>query len=136
MKHTGYLLIGLLLLISCKNATSDANEVAVEQTEEQARQLRHVVLFSFKETATAAEVQQVEDAFANLAVEIDEIIDFEWGLNNSPENINKGFTHCFFVTFESEEARDQYLVHPKHKEFGALVGPVIEDVLVVDYWRE
>jgi len=136
MKNTGYLLIGLLLFISCKNATSDAKEAVEEQSEEQARQLRHVVLFSFKETATAAEVQQVEEAFANLAVEIDEIEDFEWGLNNSPENINKGFTHCFFVTFNNEEARDNYLVHPKHKEFGALVGPVIEDVLVVDYWKE
>ncbi|RXG29135.1 Dabb family protein [Leeuwenhoekiella marinoflava] len=136
MRNTGYLLIGLLLLISCKNATSDVDEAVVEQTEEQARQLRHVVLFSFKETASPAEVEKIEAAFANLAVEIDEIKAFEWGLNNSPENLNKGFTHCFFVTFTSEQDRDQYLVHPKHKEFGALLGPFLEDVLVVDYWKQ
>lgn len=112
---------------------SEAKEAVTKQTEEQ---LRHVVLFSFKETAKPAEVEKVEAAFANLAVEIDEIKAFEWGLNNSPENLNKGFTHCFFVTFTSEQDRDSYLVHPKHQEFGAMLGPVLEDVLVVDYWKE
>ncbi|RXG14192.1 stress responsive alpha/beta barrel protein [Leeuwenhoekiella aestuarii] len=133
MKNTCYLLIGLLIFTSCKDMNSEAKEAVTKQTEEQ---LRHVVLFSFKETAKPAEVEKVEAAFANLAVEIDEIKAFEWGLNNSPENLNKGFTHCFFVTFTSEQDRDSYLVHPKHQEFGAMLGPVLEDVLVVDYWKE
>jgi len=40
----------------------------------------------------------------------------------------------FFLTFRSEKDRDDYLVHPDHKAFGALVGPLVADVFVVDFW--
>jgi hypothetical protein len=54
--------------------------------------------------------------------------------NNSPENLNQGLTHCFFLSFESERDRDAYLPHPAHKEFGKLLGPYLDKVVVVDYW--
>ena len=73
-------------------------------------------------------------AFAQLPQKIDEIKGFEWGLNNSPENLNKGFTHGFLLTFDSEEGRDIYLPHPDHKAFGEIVDPILEDVFVLDYW--
>ena len=59
---------------------------------------------------------------------------FEWGLNNSPEGLDKGLTHCFFVTFDSEKDRDEYLPHPAHQEFVAILKPHLEDAVVVDYW--
>ena len=31
-------------------------------------------------------------------------------------------------------ARAEYLPHPAHKEFGAILGPHLDDVLVIDYW--
>jgi hypothetical protein len=37
---------------------------------------------------------------------IPEIHSFEWGTNNSPEGLDKGFTHLFFVTFKSESDRE------------------------------
>ena len=37
------------------------------------------------------------------------------------------------ITFESKKGRDNYLVHPDHKKFVEIVGPIIEDVFVVDY---
>lgn len=97
-------------------------------------QLRHVVLFQFKSTASATDVAQVEAAFAALPKQIPQIKAFEWGLNNSPENLNQGFTHCFTLTFSSEADRDAYLPHPAHKAFGKILGPFLEKVLVVDYW--
>ena len=66
----------------------------------------------------------------------DAIKDFEWGLNNSPEGLNKGLTHCFFVTFDTEEGRAAYLPHPAHKAFVSLLGAHLEDVLVLDYWTK
>lgn len=102
----------------------------------QQKMLRHVVLFSFKSTSTAADVKQIEDAFKALPGKIKEIKDFEWGTNNSPENLAQGFTHCFFVSFASEKDREIYLPHPKHKEFVALLGPVLDKVLVIDYWKK
>lgn len=107
---------------------------AAPEVEENKRQLRHVVLFKFKETATPEDIKSVEDAFAALPAKISEIKGFEFGTNNSPEGLDKGFTHCFLLTFDSEEDRAIYLPHPDHKKFGEALGPHLEDVLVVDYW--
>ena len=96
--------------------------------------LRHVVLFKFKETSSAEDVAKVEKAFAGLSKSISLIKSFEWGTNNSPENLNQGLTHCFLATFESEKDRDAYLIHPKHVEFTKIAGPHIDKVTVLDYW--
>ena len=98
--------------------------------------LRHVVLFKFKEEASAEQLKSIEKAFGDLPGKIPEILDFEWGLNNSPEGLDKGFTHCFFVSFKSEEDRGIYLPHPDHQAFVSLIGPFVDDVLVVDYWTK
>ena len=96
--------------------------------------LRHVVLFKFKEGTSSEAIQKVEDAFSQLPSKIPQIMSYEWGLNNSPEGLEKGFTHCFFLTFKSEEDRAIYLPHPDHKSFGQILSPYLDDVLVVDYW--
>ena len=101
---------------------------------EKSKVLRHVVLFKFKDDVSAADIQKVEDAFKQLKPKIDLVKDFEFGKNNSPENLNQGFTHCFFVTFASEKDRDDYLVHPAHKAFVEILKPYLDKALVVDYW--
>lgn len=122
-------------LLSCdtgKNKTFDEPEKPVKMND--SKQLRHIVLFKFKEEVTKTQIEEVEDAFAELPLKIKEIKGFEWGLNNSPENLNKGFTHGFLLTFDSEKGRDIYLPHPDHKAFGEIVDPILEDVFVLDYW--
>ena len=99
-----------------------------------AKQLRHFVCFKYKAEASKEKIAEVEKAFVALKKKITEIKAFEKGMNNSPEGLNKGFKHCYMITFESEKDRDAYLVHPAHKKFVELVGPVLEDVFVVDYW--
>jgi len=142
MKTTAITLFAALLFASCgeqpkKETTEKQEEVTVEKTEEvTGPQLRHVVLFKFKETSSAEEVQQVEAAFNALPSKISEIKGYEWGMNNSPENLNKGLTHCYFLTFASEKDRDTYLTHPDHVAFGDIASPHIADVTVVDYWTK
>lgn len=128
----------LLLISSCTNNTDNNQQIptVVQSETEVAKQLRHIVLFKFKETATVVEIEKIEAAFVALPSKIKEIKDFEWGLNNSPEGLEKGFTHCFFVTFDSEVGREIYLPHPDHKAFVALLDPVLADVLVLDYWTK
>ncbi|NJB84969.1 hypothetical protein GGR26_000714 [Lewinella marina] len=96
--------------------------------------LRHAVFFSFKEESTPEQIDSVLQAFSALPGQIPEIRDYEWGINNSPEGLNKGFTHAFFLTFHSEADRDVYLPHPAHQRFGEILGPHLKDVFVVDYW--
>ncbi|GAB4420104.1 MAG: Dabb family protein [Bacteroidia bacterium] len=98
--------------------------------------LRHVVLFAFKETSTPEDIASVEAAFRALPGQIAEIKGFEWGTNNSPENLAQGFTHCFLLSFASEADRDAYLPHPAHKAFGQVLRPHLDKVLVVDYWAK
>jgi thiamine biosynthesis lipoprotein ApbE len=142
MKTTAITLFAALLFASCGNQTKketaeEQEEETVEKTEEvTGPQLRHVVLFKFKETSSTEEVQQVEEAFNALPSKISEIKGYEWGMNNSPENLNKELTHCYLLTFSSEADRDTYLTHPDHVAFGDIVGPHIADVLVVDYWTK
>lgn len=98
--------------------------------------LRHVVLFKFKEGTAEEDIEKVEDAFSALPSKIPEIMAYEWGTNNSPEGLDKGFTHSFFLTFKSEDDRAVYLPHPDHRAFGEVLGPHLDDVLVIDYWTK
>jgi hypothetical protein len=96
--------------------------------------LRHVVIFKYKETASAQDIARVETAFRALKKSIPGIVAFESGVNVSPENLNKGFTHCYILTFRTEKARDAYLVHPEHQKFVELIKPVLAEPLVIDFW--
>lgn len=106
------------------------------QTNTEPKVLRHVVLFKFKDSSTAEDVKKVETAFADLSTKLPLIKGYEWGTNNSPENLNQGLTHCFLLTFSSEKERDAYLIHPDHKAFGKILGPHLDKVTVIDYWAE
>ncbi|NLV46017.1 MAG: Dabb family protein [Candidatus Hydrogenedentes bacterium] len=109
---------------------------AVADDDESAQVLRHVVLLKFKDDATAEQVRAIEAAFCRLPSATGVIMDMEWGTNVSPENLDQGYTHLFFLTFKNEADRDAYLPHPAHKEFGAMLGPVLDKVAVFDYWTK
>ncbi|WP_198314935.1 cobaltochelatase subunit CobN [Chitinophaga sp. MD30] len=98
--------------------------------------LRHMVLLKFKEEKGKEEVQKVIDAFKALSTKIKEVKALESGINNSPEHLNDGFTHCFFLSFATEADRDSYLVAPDHVAFVKILKPVLDKVLAFDYWQE
>jgi hypothetical protein len=76
----------------------------------------------------------VEDAFAALKSKIPTVRSLAGGTDVSQEKRSKGFTHCWVLTFDSEKDRDAYINDPAHKDFGKLVGPVVADVMVIDFW--
>ena len=98
------------------------------------RQLRHVVLFQFKDTSSPSEVENIVNEFRELPEKISAVAKFEFGTNNSPEGLNEGLTHCFLLTFRTEEDRDIYLKHPAHEAFVGIVKDHLEKAVVVDYW--
>jgi hypothetical protein len=134
-----YLAIALIAFACQPNESSTETEEKIVRMEEAPTEkalLRHVVLLSFKEDSSPEDIKKVEDAFIALQEKIPQIRDFEWGTNNSPEGLNKGLTHCFLVTFESEEDREIYLPHPDHQAFVEVLSPHMEDVTVIDYWAK
>jgi len=123
---------GLLLIIAL--LVANLNAADQEESKEEQKLLRHVVMFTFNDDASETQVTEIVKAFGELPKQIKEIHDYEWGTNNSPEGLNKGHTHCFLVTFKSEKDRDAYLPHPAHKEFVKKLKPILKDVTVIDYW--
>jgi Stress responsive A/B Barrel Domain len=105
-------------------------------TPAKSKKLLHVVSFKFKPEAGKSQIDDVVAAFRDLKKKIPAIQEFSWGTNVSPEKHDKGFTHAFILSFKSEKDRDAYLVHPDHKAFGKIVGPVLADVFVIDYWAQ
>jgi hypothetical protein len=98
--------------------------------------LRHVVCFKFKAEAKAEDIKTVETAFRALKKKIPAIAALEWGTNTSTEGLNKGFTHCFIVTFKTEKDRESYLPHAEHKAFVEVLKPVLDEAFVIDFWSK
>ena len=129
--------MSLVALMACAVFTDGFTTPAAKagaDTKKEQRQLRHVVLFKFKESASAKQVKAIEDAFRALPTKIDTISGFEWGTDVSVEELADGFTHCFFVTFKTQEGLKAYLPHKAHQDFVALLKPHLDKVLVFDYW--
>ena len=97
--------------------------------------MKHIGVFKYKASATSGQINEVTNAFKALKDKIPGVTSFEYGVNNSPENLNKGFTHVYLLTFENAGARDAYLPHPEHRKFGELLGKldVLEEAFVVDF---
>ncbi len=121
----------ILLILSCALFIA-----GVVSGAEAAGKLKHVVCFKFKSSAKPEDIQKVEEALQQLKGKIPQVASLEWGTNVSPEQRNKGFTHCFLLSFNSDKDRDTYLEHPEHKAFGKIVGPVLDDVFVIDFWAK
>lgn len=98
-------------------------------------QVRHIVVFKYKNTATPEQVKEATDAFRDLKNKVPGIVSFEHGENISPEKKDLGFNHVYQITFKNVAARDAYLPHPDHNNFGKILGKlsIVEDVFVVDY---
>ena len=134
LRNVLYLAVGAVVLAGCVVSVHSTGECATEGNQD--RVLRHVVLFKFKDGTSSQQIREIENAFRALPDKVDAICDFEWGTDVSVENLQQGFTHCFLVTFRSEADRAEYLPHPAHKEFGEMLGPYLDKVLVVDYWTK
>ncbi len=115
------LIVSIFLFSNCTNSTQE-------------KKLRHVVLFKFNNDASQEDIRSIEQKFAELPSKIPQILEFEWGIDNSEEGLHKGYSHSFLVTFRNEEDRAIYLPHHDHLAFVEYLQPFLDDVLVIDYW--
>ena len=98
--------------------------------------IRHILLIKFKSDADPEKIEKVRGLFLAIPKKIAGITGVEWGLNDSPEGKNEGYTHVVLMTFANEAARQNYLPHPEHEILKADFGPLLEDIIVVDYTAE
>ena len=119
-------LLALFLALVCFAAVADAAP----------KELRHMVAIKFKADTDAATIKKVENAFRDLKNKIPQVVSLEWGTDVSTEKRNKGFTHCFVLTFKNEKDLKTYAEHSEHKAFVSILRPVMDDVFVFDFWAQ
>ena len=95
--------------------------------------VRHVVSFKFKKDASPSDIRKVEEAFSALKAKIPQIQSLEWGTNVSGENLDKGFTHMWVLSFADAAAVKTYIDHPDHQAFVQLLKPTLEEAFVIDF---
>ena len=95
--------------------------------------IRHILLIQFKASATDVDIENIRQLFEAIPNEIEGVISVEWGVNDSPENLNQNYTHSVLMAFIDESARQHYLPHPKHENLKLFFAPIIEDIIVFDY---
>ena len=95
--------------------------------------IRHILLISFKDTTSAEQATHVMNEFCTIPERIPGVVSVEWGVNNSPEGLNKQYSHTVLMTFADEASRENYLPHPEHEALKAVFVPLLEDIIVFDY---
>lgn len=113
--------------------------------------MRHIVLFKFKETVSAAVKQSVAQRFLRMRDDAKRdgsayIISIEYGNQISQEAFGLGFEQGYIVTFRSEGDRNYYVgepfiqdpasYDPVHHAFKAFIGPLLDErtgCLVFDF---
>jgi hypothetical protein len=97
--------------------------------------IKHLVMLKFKASTSKQQIEEFTQEFISLKQRIPGIVAFDYGVNNSPEKLNNGFTHIYALTFIDTVARNEYLVHPEHVKFTEYAGKtgIIEEVFVLDY---
>ncbi len=128
------LLVTLFVIFLFSGFTNSPLNWKTNATESGDKQLNHLVLFNFKESATPENIAKAEDGLVALEERIPQIKDLEWGFSETPGSNSKGFSHCFILTFDSEKDLEIYLAHQEHKAYGQILHPYLEDFLVLDYW--
>ena len=95
--------------------------------------IRHIILIKFKSTAKINEINELKASFESMPLKVEGVHSVEWGLNDSPEGKNKGYTHAVLMNLVYDAGRDNYLPHPEHDELKKLFGPILDDLVVFDY---
>jgi hypothetical protein len=95
--------------------------------------IRHILLIKFKSSIEPFHIENIKSLFESMPEKIEGVISVEWGINDSPEGLNNGFTHAVVMTFVDEAARQFYLPHPEHEALKQVFVPLLDGIVVFDY---
>ena len=95
--------------------------------------IRHILLIRFKDASLLSEIEKLKGLFESMPEKVEGVVSVEWGINDSPEGKNKGYTHSVLMTFVDEAGRQNYLPHAEHEALKHVFIPLLEDIVVFDY---
>jgi len=94
--------------------------------------LRHIVIITFKTSASADSIKALDDTYTALS-KSSLVKDFELGVNVSARDTAL-VKHVYVTTFASKEDMKGYSKNPEYARLFKLSLPIADDVTVVDYW--
>ncbi|WP_028670821.1 Dabb family protein [Saccharospirillum impatiens] len=95
--------------------------------------IRHILLIAFKSFVEPSQIAEVRQLFEAIPEKVPGVLTVEWGVNDSPENLNRGYTHSVLMTFADEQGRQTYLPHAEHDALKRVFTPLLQDIVVFDY---
>jgi len=95
-------------------------------------QVTHVVLVAWKSDRASTAEESIRPAIRAFGDTIPGVVAIVEGNSSSPEGLEDGLDYGFVVTCESAEARDSYLVDPRHRVVADAIGDNAERVVVFD----
>ena len=92
----------------------------------------HIVLFKWKEDASATAIAKAIEALKGLKGKVPGIVELSCGENFSDRA--RGFHHGLVVRFKTRDELAAYMPHPTHQVVVQnLIKPIVQDILSVDY---
>ena len=93
--------------------------------------LKHVVFMKFKETATEADILDLERSLGELPGIISEIKGYEFG--RDVVKSERSYDFALVSTFDNLESLKRYQVHPDHVLVLEKVKKLVDSILAVDF---
>ena len=95
----------------------------------------HLVLMKFKPGTTQDDIDNIFLNLQDLLTSgvIEGLLEFSGGPYDSPEGLNKGFTHAFSMKFQNKLYRDNYFPHPEHERVKEMIIAKLDDLITFDY---
>lgn len=98
--------------------------------------IRHIVLTKALPDIAESVISDIYNELAGLVETLDGAQNFTGGRSESPERIERGYTHGFVIDFHSWDDLKHYADHPQHKALGARLVQAasggLDGLLVVD----
>src|ERR1700759_2227483 len=102
------------------------------QTENSGTVLRHIVIITFKQDASADSIQALDNIYRDLS-KSSFVKSFEMGINISTRDTGV-IKHVYVTSFASKDDMDNYRKIPEYSMLFKVSLPVSDDVTVADYW--
>lgn len=95
--------------------------------------VKQVLMLKFKDSVSPEQQASLVEKYEALKNSISVLKGFEWGTDLSAENMHQGYTHVFIATFESAEARQEYLVHPDHQAYANELRAAVDNIIIFPF---
>lgn len=98
--------------------------------------IRHILLVKAQGGSAAGRLESAFQQIGLVADRLPGVLSFAHGLSNSPEQLERGYTHGLVIDFTDAHALHRYAVDPQHIAAGALITEAAiggrDGLLVVD----